>query len=519
MQSSEVNEANRAGSPIALRLTALGLGLGLAIDLLFRRQLLGISFPIWSALSIAALLLAARWQGVRLTTGSSLLGVVVLVLSAGAALRLEPMTVALSVLCTWLLFALWIPNLHPVRLPNYGWLDIVYDSIAVPLQTIVRPWSTLAQAFRRLSGDRAARSRGFALLRGVLLALPILAVFVVLLSSADLVFRDTVDRALSWLNLEWLRSLVGHLLFIGIGALISLGALVTALRQDDRRDLLGEEVPLLEPFVGYTETLVVMAMLDLVFLVFVVIQFRYLFGGEANISAAGYTYAEYARRGFGEMVMVALLGQGLILGLGQWGRRDGRGQRRALNLLSAGLVAMLLVTLLSALTRLLLYEQAYGFTRSRTYAHVFIFWLAALLISLTVLLFRDQLRRYAPVCLVAGFGYALTLTGLNVDGFIASRNLSRYQQGGELDFGYLSVLTLDAVPQLAAAAGPQSPPELLQVLACQQAELDLQADPSGWQSLNLGRQRAKQSLAGIHTLLHPYAVESPRSPDCVLTTD
>ncbi len=79
-----------------------------------------------------------------------------------------------------------------------------------------------------------------------------------------------------------------------------------------------QDKPILAPFLGFTESTVVLIAVDLLFALFVFIQFRYLFGGQANITPVGYTYSEYARRGFGELVAVAFLSLGLILGLGAY---------------------------------------------------------------------------------------------------------------------------------------------------------------------------------------------------------
>jgi hypothetical protein len=52
----------------------------------------------------------------------------------------------------------------------------------------------------------------------------------------------------------------------------------------------------------------VLGLLDLLFLTFVVIQVRYLFGGAGRVAAtAGLTHTEYARRGFFELVTVTAL--------------------------------------------------------------------------------------------------------------------------------------------------------------------------------------------------------------------
>ncbi len=508
MNDPQTNDPPHPLSPFAVRLTATALALGLAVDVLFRRQALGISFPIWSMLSATALLLAARWHGIRSDwTGYGLAGGILL-LSIGVAARLEPLTVGMSVLGAVLLFALWIRTLTHGRLHRFGWLDLALAAIVVPLETLLRPWPTLSDALTRLAGDRAVRSRGMALVRGLLLAVPIVLVFLGLLTSADLVFRDFVEDAFAWLDLEWIRELIGHTIIIGAAGLISLGALVAAVRRDEPHQLVGEQQPLIPRFIGITESEVVLAAVDLLFVVFVIIQFRYLFGGEANITAAGYTYADYARRGFGEMVWAAIFGQGLILGFGHWIRQNHGRQPALANALSAGLVAMLLVTLLSALTRLLLYEEAYGFTRSRTYAHVFIFWLAALLVSLVVLLYRGRLRLYAPITALAAAGFVLSLVVLNVDGFIAERNLDRYFETGDLDVSYLAQLTNDAAPTLAERASADIPQELLAQLACRKALLNDQLEQRSWQSYHFGRERAERALGEIAELLQPYRVSS-----------
>jgi len=490
-----------------LQLAAAALVLGVAVDVLFDGHLPGISFPIWAALSTGALLISARWEGVRADRSALILVPAILFFSAMIAFRLEPMTLALSLLSTLLIFGLWVRTLRDGRLPRFGWVDFGLAWITVPLDSLLRPWPALAVATRTVAGDRATRSRGAAVLRGLLLALPVLIVLVALLAAADFVFRDLIEGLLTWLDIEWIRETIGRSIVIGLSGLFSLGALVAALRDREPRELMGEQKSLLKPFLGSIETGVVLGAVDLVFAVFVAIQFAYLFGGEANITAAGYTYSEYARRGFGELVWAAGLSLGLILALAHLGRREGPRQRTTFNGLGSGLIVMLGVTLASGLMRLLLYENAYGFTRLRTYTHVFIFWLAALLVAFAVLLFRGRLRALAPASVLAGFGFVATLGLINVDGFIAARNLARLQASGELDVPYLAQLSGDAIPTLAASLTEGSPPELLAHLACQRAiRTDQQSDTS-WQSSNWGRRAAAQALDEILVKLRRYAVD------------
>jgi hypothetical protein len=493
----------------ALEVTSIAFLLGLGVEILFYSHPLGINFPIWAALSAAALFITARLEGVQPSRWEWLLVIPILFLSAMAAMRLEPLTVFLSVVGTWMLFALWVRVFRTGRFINFGWLDFAIAVIVPPLEALFRPWATMTEAWRRAAGERGGGSRGWAILRGVLLALPVLAIFTALLAAADLVFGDLVEEALRWLNIEKLLEWVGRGVVIVLSAIFMLGALVAALLDPGKRRLQGEDKPLLKPFVGFLESMIVLGAVDLLFALFVVVQFRYLFGGEANITAAGYTYADYARNGFGELVWVAFLGMGLIMALGYFGKRVESRQRSWFNGLSTGLVVMLGVILVSAWQRLLLYEGAYGFTELRTYTHVFIPWLALHLVVFLILLFRGNLRRFAPFAALGTLGFVVTLNLLNVDAFIVRQNVKRFEQTGEIDLVYLKYLTDDAVPGLvefSRVAPEDMREELLASLACRRAMQGDRQEDLDWPSWHASHKRAMTLLDEL-AALDAYTVE------------
>ena len=493
----------------ALEVTSIALLLGLGVEILFYSHPLGINFPIWAALSAAALFITARLEGVKPSRWEWLLVIPILFLSGMAAMRLEPLTVFLSVVGTWMLFALWVRVFRSGRLIDFGWLDFVIAVILPPLEALFRPWATMTEAWRRAAGERGGRSRGWAILRGVLLALPVLAIFTALLAAADFVFGDLVEEALRWLNIEKLLEYVGRGVVIILSAIFMLGALVVALLDPGKRTLQGEDKPLLKPFVGFLESMIVLGAVDLLFALFVGVQFRYLFGGEANITAAGYTYAEYARNGFGELVWVAFLSMGLIMALGYFGKRGESRQRSWFNGLSTGLVVMLGVILVSAWQRLLLYEGAYGFTELRTYTHVFIPWLALHLVVFLVLLFRGNLRRFAPFAALGTLGFVVTLNLLNVDAFIVNQNVKRFERTEKIDLNYLQYLTDDAVPGLVefARVAPEGMrEELLASLACRRAMQGDRQEDLGWPSWHASHKRAMTLLDEL-AALDAYTVE------------
>lgn len=492
--------------PVAL----IALALGLAAEILFYGHTPGISFPIWATLSLAGLLAAASIENVQPSRWEVLLALPIVFLSWMTIFRQEPFTVFLGVAGTLILFAIWIRTFRAGSLLRFGWLDFAVALIWVPIETWLRPWATASAAWRQAVGEGRGRSGASAILRGLLLALPVLILFTALLTAADAIFQDIVEQALAWLNIDWLLETFGRILFAIVAALVSLGALVAALVKPGERRLQGEDKPLLKPFLGFTESAIILGAVDILFLLFVIVQFRYFFGGEANITAAGYTYSEYARRGFGELVTVAFLSLGMILLLGYFSRREAPSQRLGFNILSTFLVLMLGVMLVSALQRLLLYEGAYGFTRLRTYTHVFIPWLGVLLVVFVVLLYSGRLRRIAPLSFLIGLGFIVSMAALNIDAFIVERNLERFRGGEGIDVPYLISLSTDAAPPLAGFA--QEAPadvqgELLPQLACQLDQLQTQEQERGWQSFTVSQNRALQALQELE-LLDRYEVKN-----------
>ncbi len=506
-ESDQESEHLEFRHPLWLAIGALILGL--SVEILFDGHALGISFPIWSGSCVLALLVMAAREGVRPTWPETGLMAMILFLSSMVFLRLEPLTVFLDVVLTLALFALWVRTFRDEKLLDFGWLDFGWAFIRIPLEAWIRPWPIAQTAWKQVVGARGERSQWMALLRGILLAFPILMIFAALLVSADLVFADYVEDALRWFDLERLADWLRRIFIVSASGIFFLGALVSALRERGEKPAIALRRPSISPFIGFIESVVVLGALDLLFVSFVAIQFAYLFGGQENITAAGYTYSEYARRGFGELVVVAFLSLGLIMALGTWAKRQEKRQDTWFNGLSAALVGLVSVILLSALKRLLLYENAYGFTRLRTYTHVAIYWMGLLFIVFLALLITGHMRRFVLVAALCAVGFVATLNLLNVDAFITARNTIRLVETGEIDIDYLSALSYDAMPGLIHLA-QESPnwvrAELLPHLACRQSLLFDRDEKISWQSYHLSHKMAQKRLTELEDDLGEYQV-------------
>ncbi|MGA9191852.1 MAG: DUF4173 domain-containing protein [Anaerolineales bacterium] len=494
--------------PVAL--AAAGLVLGVAFEVLFFKRPLGVSFAVWVGLCLVALFFLGRREGVSPAPVAWALAGVVLLLSILPVFRAEPLTVFLDVVLALAGLALLVRVYQQGDLLSFGFFDFGLGLVLPPVEAWFRPWSVLSETQAQVFQGRQTQSALAGVGRGLLLAFPIVVAFLVLLSSADLIFGDYVRQTLAWLDLARFFDYLGRLTVILLIGVFSLGALVVALRRSDGYRLIGEDKPLLPPFLGFTEAAVVLGAVDLLFGLFVVVQLRYFFGGEANITAAGYTYAEYARRGFAELVFLALLTLGMILALGAWTRRERRSHVQSFNGLSGLLVLLTGVILTSAFMRLLLYEEAYGFSRLRTYTHVAILWMGVLFLAFLGLLLAGRLRAFAVACAVGAIGFCLTLNLLNVDAFIVRQNFANPSRAGELDAGYLATLSADAVPALVSRLDqlpPDARDDLLPGMACGLQALRDRQQRVGWPSYRWVQAEALTRLESVSGDLASYPLE------------
>ena len=476
-----------------------------SVDLLFWEQRPGLAFPIWIALGIAGLFAAAWWEKRRPSPASYVLAVIALALSLTPFLRGEPFSNAITSLvavCTLGILAATLTNgywiLYRIGDLFLAGLKLIAAGIIRAGQSLARKPAPDAEETGRTAW-RKARRNAFPVLRGLFLALPVVAVLGGLLASADPVFGRMMENMLRIFDIERLPEYILRFSYIMILTYAFCGVLLHAVFPEPVEARPDTNQPWKTRFLGSTETGIILGAVVLLFAVFVALQFRYLFGGQANINETGFTYSEYARRGFFELVWVAVLSLGLYIGLGTVTRRETPAQERAFTLLTIVLMGLVLVILVSALNRLLLYENAYGFTRLRTYTHIFIPWLAVLLIVAIVLQAVRRQGHLGLAILLVVFGFGLSFTTINVDALIARLDLQRARSGQELDANHLLELSTDAVPVLVKAyldpaylAADRD--RIGAVLACQQFT---RGKVAGWRSYRLSDARAQQATQGL----------------------
>lgn len=206
---------------------------------------------------------------------------------------------------------------------------------------------------------------------------------------------------------------------------------------------------------GTVETVIILGLVDLLFLSFVIVQAQYLFGGMEFIqNTPDFKLADYARRGFGELVAVAALVLPMLL-VSHWLlRRETRLPERLFRILAGIQIALVFVIMASAVQRLLLLtgELGYGLTTVRFYPMVVMIWLAVVFGWFALTVFRGARNHFAWGALWSAIVILGATNLINPDAFIARTNVALMNQGREFDGQYnASELSDDAIPVVLEA--------------------------------------------------------------------
>ncbi len=324
-----------------------------------------------------------------------------------------------------------------------------------------------------------------AVLRGLAIAAPILLIFGALFMAADAVFQGIIEKTFQ-INPD---TLLLHIFLIGLFSWITAGYLrsslvefaasenkpeikpqtlsITEQAEDEKDEVKPKETVKTWDWhnfnnsflpksltLGAIETTVVLGLMNLLFLSFVIVQIPYLFGGmELVQTTPDFKLADYARRGFGELVAVSALVLPILLFSHWLLRKDAPVNEKIYRVLAGMNIVLLFVIMISATQRLLLLtgNVGYGLTTIRLYPMAFMVWLALVFVWFGLTVLRGMRQQFAWGALWSALFMLGTLHVLNPDDFIVRTNVRLMQEGRGFDSYYVANLSDDAVPALLEA--------------------------------------------------------------------
>ncbi len=448
----------------------------------------GINWGLWTAVTIAGLLIYRRPDHQTLQTLALPLGFAA-ILAAGAAVTTTPMLLLaiVAIVASLMALAVLLANEHTAT-NDYGPIDIITAPIRALANTIRSAGSVVV-----LTVDSLGSTRERPVLRGALIATPVVFVLALLFATADPLLaqvRDAIDNFFSSWN-GTPRIVFGILIALFVsGAYAATRAIRSLFVRDAPSPATGTVT------IGLTERRIVLGAAAAVSWLFVLLQLSYLFGASPAIAGSGVTFAEYAHRGFGELTIAATIAALLIVAahrnvdIGK-----DRQMRAAITWPALVLLAAIVCILVSAFHRIMLYEDAYGYTTMRVYAQAYMLLALAILFVLAWHVWRIfDVRALARQIMTVALVTLVFLVFWNGDAWVAQANLDRYVRIGKIDIPYLTHgLSLDAYPTLVQALPNVRQPERAQLATALAQEYTRRREPrptTRWYEWNLRRERA-----------------------------
>ncbi|MEK4661252.1 DUF4173 domain-containing protein [Priestia sp. FSL H7-0729] len=504
---------------------------------------LGVSYPIFVILFYMFMYLFARDRMRSFQWIDAFVAGVVLLLSLTFLLYDNELFRVLNFLVVPGVIILHMTYLMGRKRKQWWEIGLIGTAIDHLLPQAIRHWGTVAALAVRAGGRGIGKSQKtvvFKVLIGLVASLPILVVVIALLSSADGVFNQYLSGFPEWLNqltftpglprIIWM--FIGGILLFGYvwgfvqpmqyeaekrenahwknGAATTVdkhnhtyifspvgplpkGQVTNKITPEPERTPVHREPFRLDPIIVGTMLIVI----NCVYVMFVLVQFSYLFGAGEGHLPVDLSYAEYARSGFAELILVTGINFFILIVALQFTRPSGKVGMIVHQALLLILVSCSAIMLYSAFMRLNLYEQAYGYTYIRFLVHAFMIFLALLL------LIAGLRIRYTSIPLIRWY-IVLALTAyvavnyVGMDKRIAALNIERYHQTGHIDATYLASLSADAVPLLREFA-LQEYPDLKREMLERQNYLDMDRSDHSWPSYNVARHRAELELSKLRT--------------------
>ncbi|MCR2803580.1 DUF4153 domain-containing protein [Paenibacillus soyae] len=496
----------------------LAVILGFISQYLFVGRAAGVSVPIFTLLFYVYFFYATkgrrggfdRWQG-QSKTGWLLFGPIGLLSLTYAIFANE----LFRLLNFWVLVALIVGQTmlltrggsQPWFRPRFG-AELLKQWLVTPFAHLGVPFGFMAGWLRMGEESSRTRTNLGKISLGLLLAAPLLLVVILLLASADGIFMSWLNRLPALLDGGTAEESFLRFLF-AVCAAFYLFSFVWGLMFKQERPLPAEEPKrgeaweweaialtpnkadaakprdTLDPIVAST----VLVCVNAVYVLFAIIQFTYLFGAADGLLPAGTAYAEYARRGFAELVFVALINICILLVGLHYVERGESWLDRLRKIMLTVLMGCTLVMLISAYSRMSLYEEAYGYTQLRLLVSGFMIFLGVLM-AIAIVRIWYRWFSLAKIYIALGIAAYVIMNYSNLDARIAEKNIERYETTDKIDLDYLDTLSADAAPALAKLA--REHPELEGVDDMLDDFRKLAKDRKHWQSWSLALRKLEE---------------------------
>lgn len=363
------------------------------------------------------------------------------------------------------------------------------------LEIIVKPFSHISRIMNiimeSLSNKIKISYTTKKLFKSILIVLPLLLIVLVLLSSADIIFGNIMSKIF---NVEYLKELfrfqtIKNLLYrimIIVIFFIYIAATINYLlfTYSKEKEVVEKTLTKKDNFT----IKVLLSTLNIVYLVFDCIQIKSLL---LHSVSSNINYAEYARQGFFQLLFISLINIVILLISKRFEDKKDKSKNRYVQVMSLIMVILTLVIIVSSFLRMNLYENEYGYTFLRLLVYITLITEVILLIPTIIYIFKPNFKvsKYYFIMIITIY---TLINFINVDGIIATRNISRYYEKNDIDIEYLENDNTNNIPMLIDFYNKVENKEIKKELKKYFKSLDIEMN--GFQEFNLSKYYAQQKL-------------------------
>lgn len=280
-------------------------------------------------------------------------------------------------------------------------------------------------------------------IKSIIIITPLLLLIILLLTSADMIFDNIITKILDGLKeifiINSFTNIIGRI-FTGIIVFIYISTTMNYLLFDYKKEK-REEKTCPETKDPHTIKLL-LTVLNIIYLVFDVIQIKSLLLHSVSI---GINYAEYARQGFFQLMIVSLINISILLISKKYEQTPK--DKKYISIMNVILVLLTFIIIISSFFRMNLYEAMYGYTLLRLLVYITLFTETILLVPTIMYIFNSNFNISKHYMIIIITVYTI-INFINIDAIITKRNIERYYEKDDIDIVYLKRLSTDNINQL-----------------------------------------------------------------------
>jgi hypothetical protein len=474
----------------ALRVVLASVVLAFIFNYLFFAKTIGISVFIFVALLCAVVIFLSRQYNISLRRAWWLLPFILL-FGLMPALRANEFLSVINVAAAFFLLLLLAQELIGISVPLMRFKNYIVSVIVGPLLMLQRSWQSISLVGQK-SGQLSGREKSTRVIKGLLMALPVVFVLILLFAKADLAFSEFIRGIV---DIDISQRTIQYLIWLFFSFFTTLGFLSFIFFPGTKKEVTEKPDEVVAHPERGVEVSVFLGIIAALFALFIGFQLTYLFGGQTNIVQAGFTYAEYARRGFWELLAVGFIMLIVLLATERFAAREGK---KLLTFVVPALIviAEVIIVIASAFKRLTLYIDAYGMTEMRFYVAAFIGLILVLFILLAIKFIQARQEYFfAFGTLISLIAFVLMVDLMNPDKFVMQTNIKQFEKTGKFDILHAANLSADAEPQRSQMLDKLKGDDYTLFSAMELSNLQkLQEDNKLWQATNYSRLRGQRYL-------------------------